>query len=87
VRLELHETGQCQVDGHWVGAANIFVREPIGREGPSALHAQITVDEEPPVDVAQGEELEIAGARWRVVELVEDPVHQREDVVLERTQD
>ena len=87
MRLELHETGQCQIDGHWVGATNIFVREPIGREGPSALHAQITVDEEPPVDVAQGEEVEIAGARWRVVELVEDPVHQRGDVVLERTQD
>jgi len=64
-----------------------FVREPIGREGPSALHAQITVDEEPPVDVAEGEEVEIAGARWRVVELVEDPAHQRGDVVLERTQD
>jgi hypothetical protein len=87
VRLELHETGQAQVGGHWVGAANIFAREPIGREGPHALRAQITVDEEPPVDVAEGEELEIAGARWRVVEIVEDPVHQRGDVVLERAQD
>ncbi len=87
MRLELHETGPCQIDGHWVGAANIFVREPIGREGRSALHAQITVDEEPPVDVAEGEEVEIAGARWRVVALVEDPVHQRGDVVLERAQD
>jgi len=87
VRLQLHETGQSQVDGHWVGAANIFVREPIGREGPSALHAQITVDEEPPVDVAEGDEVEIAGNRWRVVELVEDPVHQRGDVFLERAQD
>ncbi len=75
MRLELHETGQCQVDGHWVGAANIWARE------------QITVDEEPPVDLAQGEELEIAGARWRVVEIVEDPVHQRGDVILERAQD
>ncbi len=87
MRLQLHETGQSQVDGHWVGASNIFVREPIGHDGPSALHAQITVDEEPPVDVAEGDEVEIAGNRWRVVELVEDPVHQRGDVFLERAQD
>jgi hypothetical protein len=87
VRLQLHETGQCQVDGHWVGAANIWAREPIGGSGPSALRAQITVDEEPPVDVAEGEEVAIAGARWRVVEIVEDPAHQRGDVILERAQD
>jgi len=37
--------------------------------------------------MAEGEEVEIAGARWRVVELVEDPAHQRGDVVFERTQD
>ena len=84
--LQLHETGQSQVDGAWVGAANIFTREPIGREGPSALRAQITVNEDPPVDVAEGEEVEIAGRRWRVVRLVEDPVHQRGDVFLERAQ-
>ena len=85
--LQLHETGQSQVDGAWVGAANIFTRAPIGREGPSALRAQISVNEDPPVDVAEGEEVEIAGRRWRVVKLVEDPVHQRGDVFLERTQD
>jgi hypothetical protein len=84
VTLQLHETGQRQVDGAWVGAANIFTREPIGGEGPSALRAQITVDEEPPVDVAEGEEVEIAGHRWRVARIVEDPVHQRGDVFLER---
>ena len=37
MRLELHETGQSQVDGAWVGAANIWEREPNDREGPSAL--------------------------------------------------
>jgi len=86
VKVRLHETGQMQVDGAWVGAGNIWAREPLGREGPFALRAQISVDEEPPVDVAEGEEVEIAGARWRVVEIVEDPVHQRGDVFLERIQ-
>lgn len=85
--LRLHETGQAQVDGAWVGAANIWVREPLGREGPLALRAQISVDEEPPVDVAEGDEIEIAGSRWRVVEIVEDPEHQRGDVFLERAQE
>jgi hypothetical protein len=84
VTLQLHETGQSQVDGAWVGAANIFTREPIGGEGAPALRAQITVDEHPPVDVAEGEEVEIAGGRWRVARIVEDPVHQRGDVFLER---
>lgn len=67
-----------------MGAANIWEREPIGGEGPSALRAQISVDEEPPVDVAKGEEVEIAGARWRVVEITEDPVNRRGGVILER---
>ena len=84
MRLELHETGQSQVDGAWVSAANIWEREPLGRDGPSALRAQISVDEEPPVDVAEGDHVEIAGARWSVVEIVEDPVHRRGGVVLER---
>ena len=87
MRLRLHETGQTQVDGAWVGAANLGTREPLGGAGPSALRAQIAVDEDPPVDVAVGEEVEIGGARWRVVEIVEDPVHQRGDVILERAQD
>jgi hypothetical protein len=87
MRLQLHETGQRQIDGAWVGAANIGEREPVGREGPFALYTQIMIDEEPPVDVAEGEAVEIAGARWRVVEIVEDPVHQRGDVFLERAQD
>ena len=85
--LRLHETGQAQVDGAWVGAANIWEREPLGREGPLALRAQISVDEEPPVDVAEGDEIEIAGSRWRVVEIVEDPENQRGDVFLERAQE
>jgi Family of unknown function (DUF6406) len=87
VRLRLHETGQLQVDGAWVAAANIATREPFGREGAIALRAQIGIDEDPAFDVTVGEEIEIAGARWRVVEIVEDPVHQRGDVFLERAQD
>jgi hypothetical protein len=86
MRLELHETGQSQVDGAWVSAANIWEREPLGREGPAGLYAQIAVDEEPPVDVAQGDEIRIAGAGWRVVEITEDPVHRRGGVILERIQ-
>ena len=86
MRLELHETGQSQVEGTWVSAANIWEREPLGRDGPAGLHAQITVEEEPPVDVAEGEELEFAGARWRVVKITEDPVHRRGGVILERIQ-
>jgi len=86
VRLRLHETGQAQVDGAWVGAANIATRAPFGGEGPPALRAQISVDEDPPLDVVEGEEVEIAGARWRVAEIVEDPAHQRGDVFLERIQ-
>ena len=87
MKLRLHETGQAQVDGAWVGAANIWAREPLGGEGPFALRAQITVNEERPVDVAEGDEVEIAGSRWRVVEIVEDPAHQRGDVFLERAQE
>jgi hypothetical protein len=86
MRLELHETGQSQVDGAWVSAANIWEREPLGGDGPVALHAQITVEEEAPVDVAEGEELAIAGARWLVVEITEDPAHRRGGVILERIQ-
>jgi hypothetical protein len=86
MRLELHETGQSRVEGTWVSAANIWEREPLGREGPSALRAQITVEEDAPVDVAEGEEVEIAGARWRVVDITEDPVHRRGGVILERIQ-
>ena len=86
MRLELHETGQSQVEGTWVSAANIWEREPLGHDGPAGLRAQITVEEEPPVDVAEGEELEFAGARWRVVEITEDPVHRRGGVILEQIQ-
>ena len=69
------------------GAVNLWAREPLGREGPFALRAQISVDELPPVDVAEGDEIEIAGSRWRVVEIIEDPAHQRGDVFLERAQE
>jgi hypothetical protein len=73
MRLELHETGQSQVEGVWVSAANIWEREPIGHDGASALRAQITVEEDAPVDVAEGEELEFAGARWRVAAITKTP--------------
>jgi hypothetical protein len=85
-RIEIPETAQVRVGGIWVSAANIWEREPLGHDGPSALHAQITVEEEPPVDVAQGEELEFAGARWRMIEITEDPVNRRGGVILERIQ-
>jgi hypothetical protein len=80
VRLRLHETGQVQVDGAWVAAASIAHRD-------GALRAQVGVDEEPAVDVAEGDEVQIAGSRWRVVEIVEDPVHHRGDVFIERAQE
>jgi hypothetical protein len=38
------------------------------------------------VDVAEGDEDEIAGARWRVAEITEDPVHRRGRVILARAQ-
>jgi hypothetical protein len=87
MKLRLHESGQQQVDGAWVAAFNIWAREPIGGEGPAALRAQISVGEEPPVDVAEGDEVEIAGSPWRVVQIVEDPAHHRGDVFIERAQD
>jgi hypothetical protein len=89
-RLQQHrlrDGGRRAQGGHGQGLdlAHSWACEPIGREGPSALRAQISVDEEPPVDVAEGEDVEIAGARWRVVEIAEDPVNRRGGVILERT--
>lgn len=86
MRLELHETGQSQVEGTWVSAANIWEREPIGHAGPSALHAQITVEEEAPVDVAEGRRSSSparAGASWRSRRT---PCTAAAGVILERIQ-
>ena len=88
MRLELHETGQSAGRRHLGGRRRTSgSASRSATRGRSALHAQISVDEEPPVDVAEGDEIEIAGSRWRVVQIVEDPAHQRGDVFLERTQE
>jgi hypothetical protein len=74
-RLELPETGQAFVGGHAVVASNIWERD-------GALRAQIVIDEERPFDVAEGDEVAIGGARWRVEMIVEDPAQRRGSVVL-----
>ena len=82
-RLELRETGQAFLGGHAVVASNVWERAPVGEpDGPVVLRAQIVVDEERPFDVAQGDEVAIGDERWRVEEIVEDPVHRRGRVVL-----
>ena len=83
MRLELHETGQSQVEGTWVSAANIWEREPIGHDGPSALHAP---------DHRRGGTARRRRTRARssssparagaCVEITEDPVHRRGGVIL-----
>jgi hypothetical protein len=78
-RLELLETGQAFHAGHAVVAANIWERGE-----PAALRAHIVVDEERPVEVVEGDEVAIGGERWRVDEIVEDPVNRRGRVVLSR---
>jgi len=84
-RLELPETGQVFHAGHAVVAANIWERAPIGEpDGPVALRAQVLVGEGRPADVAEGEEVAIGDERWRVEEIVEDPVNRRGRVTLAR---
>jgi len=84
-RLELPETGQLLHAGHAIVAANIWERAPIGDpDGPVRVRAQIVVDEDPAVDVAEGDEIVLGSERWRVAEIAEDPVHRRGHVVLVR---
>jgi Family of unknown function (DUF6406) len=83
-RVTIPETGQVTIDGVPVMAASIWEREPLGRDGAHALHVELTLGEEQGVDLARGEEIEIAGASWRVEEIVEDPEHRRGSVVLAR---
>jgi hypothetical protein len=78
-RLELPETGQAFHAGHAVVASNIWARGE-----PAALRAQLVIDEERPFDVAEGDEVAIGDERWRVEQIVEDPVNRRGHVVLER---
>ena len=85
MRIEIPETGQVRVGELLVSAANIWTREPVGRPGgPNALSVQLGIGDAPPVDLQQGEEVEIAGETWTVEELTEDPEHRRGSVVLVR---
>jgi len=82
-RLELRETGQALVGGHAVVASNVWRRAPVGEPGgPVVLRAQIVIDEARPFDVAEGDQIAIGDAHWRVEEIVEDPVRRRGRVVL-----
>ena len=87
-RLELPETGRVVHAGHGVVAANIWQRAPLDDPGaPAALRAQIIVGEAPAEDVAEGDEIAIGDERWRVEEIVEDPVNRRGQVTLSRAAD
>ena len=82
-RLELPETGQVFHAGTTVIAANIWERAPEGEpEGPQGPRAHIVVGEAPAADVGAGDEVTIGDERWRVEEIVEDPVNRRGRVVL-----
>lgn len=86
MRIEIPETGQVRVADVLVSAANIWTREPVGRpDGPTALSVQLAIGDALPVDLQQGDEVEIAGETWTVEELTEDPEHRRGSVVLVRT--
>ena len=76
-RLELPETGQVFHAGNRVVAANIWERGE-----PPAPRAHIVVGEAPAADVTIGDEVAIGDERWRVEEIVEDPVNRRGRVVL-----
>jgi hypothetical protein len=86
-RIAIPETAQVRVGGTWVSAANIWEREPVGRPGePAGLRVQLAIGDELAVDLQQGEVVSIDGTEWRVEEVVEDPVHRRGQVILERIQ-
>jgi hypothetical protein len=86
-RLELPETGQVFHAGHAVVAANIWERRPVGDpDGPFGLRAQIVVGEGLGADVTVGDEVSIGPERWRVEEIVEDPVNRRGHVTLARVE-
>jgi Family of unknown function (DUF6406) len=85
VRIEIPETGQVRVGDLLVSAANIWTREPVGRvDGPTALSVQLAIGDAPPLDLQQGDEVDIGGETWTVEELTEDPAHRRGNVVLVR---
>jgi hypothetical protein len=83
LRIEIPETGQVWVGELLVSAANIWTREPVGRpDGPNALSVQLAIGDAPPVDLQQGDEVDIAGETWTVEELKEDPENRRGSVIL-----
>jgi Family of unknown function (DUF6406) len=85
VRLELPETAQAFHAGHAIVAANIWERAPAGDPaGAVELRAHVVVGEAPPADVVEGDEIAIGDERWRVEEIVEDPVNRRGRVMLAR---
>lgn len=87
--VAIPETGQIQIGGRFVAAFNIWRRTPLGRpDEPEDLYVEIKVEDDPGVDVRAGDELELAGTRWRVESVTEDPEERRGEVVLARiTQD
>jgi Family of unknown function (DUF6406) len=71
--------------GHAIVAANIWERAPVADPaGPVGLRAQVVVGEGFGADVAEGDEVAIGDERWRVEEIVEDPVHRRGHVTIVR---
>jgi Family of unknown function (DUF6406) len=84
-RLELPETAQAFHAGHPIVAANIWERPPADDPaGPVELRAHVIVGEDPPADVVEGDEVAIGDERWRVDEIVGDPVNRRGRVTLAR---
>ena len=76
-RLELPETGQV------FHAGNRWPRPTSGSAASRrAPRAHIVVGEAPAADVTTGDEVAIGDERWRVEEIVEDPVNRRGRVVL-----
>lgn len=70
VRLE--ERAVRRLSGVRVAAGNLWVRSPVEGE-PPAPSVQLWVGQQPPVRVWAGSTVEVAGARWRVVEVVHGP--------------
>ena len=84
-RVSLPETGVVHFGDLPVIAQAIAVRERYGEpERGLALRAELVLGEGRRLEIDLGEEVEIAGERWRVAEIHEDPLHARGQVVLER---
>lgn len=82
-RVLLPETGVVYFGDLPVIAQSIGVwRRYDEPDGTEALRAELVLGEGVMVQVDQGQEVDIAGARWRVEEITEDPVHHRGHVVV-----